>query len=90
MLNQRDYNKPFFLVVAEKVTHRSWLPNIPDLGNYDAEKFPKPLNCNDNYVERIAAKNQDMLVRKTLTNQEDLKVRPDYNSRTQYSLFTPE
>ncbi len=89
-LSQRDKDKPFFLVVGEKATHRSWLPDIPDLGAYDAVTFPEPPNFHDNYEGRTAARNQDMLVRKTLSVQNDLKVRPDYNSRSQFGRFSPE
>ena len=89
-LNRRDKDKPFFLVVGEKATHRSWLPDIQDLGAFDAVNFPEPFNFHDNYEGRTAAGNQDMLVRTTLSVENDLKVRPDYNSRSQFGRFTPE
>jgi arylsulfatase A-like enzyme len=91
-LNNRDTSKPFFLVVGEKATHRSWLPDLPDLGSFDKVHFEEPANFHDTYEGRIAAQNQDMMVRKTLVLQSDLKVGVDYykNKRDQYSRMTDE
>jgi arylsulfatase A-like enzyme len=88
-LNQRDTARPFFLVVGEKATHRSWLPDIPDLGAYDATDFPEPATFHDSYEGRIAASKQDMLINRTMVVKSDLKVRPDYDTRNQYGRFEP-
>jgi len=77
-LNQRDPNKPFCLVVGEKATHREWIPDLPDLGAYDAKDFPLPSNFFDNYEGREAAMHQDMTVEKTMRMNEDVKVHMDY------------
>ncbi|HEY1020509.1 MAG TPA: sulfatase [Sediminibacterium sp.] len=89
-LNQRDTTRPFFLVVGEKATHRSWLPDIPDLGAYDAVDFPEPATFHDKYEGRTAAQKQDMLIRRTMSVKNDLKVRPDYDARNQFGRFDPE
>ena len=77
-LNQRDPNKPFCLVIGEKATHREWIPDLPDLGTYDAIDFPIPANFFDNYEGREAAMHQDMTVEKTMRMNEDVKVHMDY------------
>ncbi|MBX2921462.1 MAG: sulfatase [Chitinophagaceae bacterium] len=73
-LNNRDTGKPFFALVGEKATHRSWYPDIPDLGAYDDIDFPLPDDFFDNYDTRLAAKDQDMTIDKTMRLREDLKV----------------
>lgn len=73
-LQQRDTTKPFFAVVGEKATHRSWLPDIPDLGVYDSIDFPLPETFYDNYENRLAAFDQDMTIDKTMRLKEDLKI----------------
>ncbi|WP_443944014.1 sulfatase [Pedobacter sp. AW1-32] len=73
-LDKRDPNKPFFLVVGEKATHREWLPAIQDLGAFDSVTFPLPQNFYDNYAERQAAARQQMSIDKSMTLKSDLKV----------------
>ena len=75
---QRDTKKPFFLVVGHKATHREWLPDLPDLGAYDNVTFPIPSTFYDDYEGRIAAKDQDMTIDKTMRLKEDLKVHLNY------------
>ena len=77
-LNKRDPNKPFCLVIGEKATHREWIPDLPDLGTYDAIDFPIPANFFDTYEGREAAMHQDMTVEKTMRMNEDVKVHMDY------------
>ncbi len=79
-LNSRDQNKPFCLVVGEKATHREWIPDLPDLGAYDAIQFPLPTNFYDTYEGRDAAMRQDMTVEKTMRMNEDVKVHMDYKT----------
>ena len=54
-LENRDTTKPFFMVVGEKATHRSWLPDIQDLGAFDSVDFPLPETFYDDYNGRFAA-----------------------------------
>ncbi|WP_345271495.1 sulfatase family protein [Nibrella viscosa] len=92
-LDRRDPNKPFFLVVGHKATHREWLPAIEDLGAYDNVTFPIPPTFYDNYEGRLAAQKQDMSIDKTMRLKEDLKVHVDYdapNGNLTYTRFTPE
>jgi len=78
-LDKRDKDKPFFLVVGEKATHREWLPDLEDLGAYDDVNFPLPETFYDNYEGRKAAADQDMTIEKTMRLKEDLKVHVDYD-----------
>lgn len=77
-LDKRDADKPFFLVVGHKATHREWMPALEDLGAYDNVTFPVPPTFYDNYDGRLAAQKQDMSIAKTMTLQADLKVNVDY------------
>ncbi|QNL52556.1 sulfatase [Olivibacter sp. SDN3] len=77
-LDERDTDKPFFLVVGEKATHREWLPDLEDLGAYDDIDFPLPETFYDDYAGRKAAADQDMTIEKTMRLKEDLKVHVDY------------
>ena len=77
-LDKREANKPFFLVVGHKATHREWLPAIEDLGAYDGVTFPLPPTFYDNYKGRLAAQKQDMTIDKTMRLKEDLKINVDY------------
>ncbi|WP_295128949.1 sulfatase [uncultured Chitinophaga sp.] len=89
-IKNRDSSKPFFLVVAHKATHREWQPDTQDLGAYDHINFPLPSNFYDDYKDRIAAKNQDMTIDKTMRMVEDLKVHVDWQRKTGlFSRMTP-
>ena len=87
-LGSRDTSKPFCLVVGEKATHREWLPDLQDLGSFDNRTFPMPSNFYDSYENRIAAKNQDMTIDKTMRLKEDLKVHANYEKGI-YSQLAP-
>ncbi|KLT65804.1 sulfatase [Pedobacter sp. BMA] len=78
-IEKRDPSKPFFLVVGEKATHRSWEPDLQDLGAYDKIKFPLPSTFYDHYETRLAAKDQDMTIDKTMNLTSDLKVHASFD-----------
>jgi arylsulfatase A-like enzyme len=88
-LDKRDTNKPFFLVVGEKATHREWLPDLRDLGAYDALKFPLPGTFYDDFKGRSAAAKQLMGIGEVMTLKTDLKIKQPFgekssqNNRTQ-------
>ncbi|MDM8173041.1 MULTISPECIES: sulfatase family protein [Olivibacter] len=89
-LDSRDTDKPFFLVVGEKATHREWLPDLEDLGAYDDVNFPLPETFYDAYAGRKAAADQDMTIEKTMRLKQDLKVNLDYgvSKNGVYNRFT--
>lgn len=76
-LEGRDKEKPFFMVVGEKAPHRTWMPEIQDLGKFDDVNFPLPANFYDSYDKRVAAAMQDMSIEKTMKIGYDLKMKSD-------------
>ncbi|MDQ7948480.1 MAG: sulfatase [Pedobacter sp.] len=76
-LDKRNTSQPFCIVVGQKAPHRTWMPDLQDLGKYDQTKFPLPPNFYDSYDQRIAAKNQDMNLANTLKLGYDLKMKSD-------------
>lgn len=77
-LNERDKSKPFCLVIGHKATHRTWMPDLADLGRFDNRLFPLPPTFYDKYATRKAAQVQDMSIAKTMVMGNDLKM---YSSR---------
>ncbi|GEO04596.1 sulfatase [Adhaeribacter aerolatus] len=73
-LDGRNKNKPFCLVIGHKATHRTWIPDINDLGKFDKVNFPLPATFYDQYHHREAARVQDMSVEKTMQMAYDLKM----------------
>jgi arylsulfatase A-like enzyme len=88
-LSRRDTSRPFCLVVGHKATHRTWMPDLPDLGKFDSVQFPLPANFYDDYADRYAAAHQDMNVAHTMRLGYDLKVMPDTGfGRENYTRMT--
>ena len=83
-LDQRDANKPFCMVVGHKATHRTWMPDLQDLGAFDNQEIPIPPNFFDTYEGRIAASRQDMSISKTMRLGYDLKIMDDSLKKTRF------
>lgn len=77
-LDERKQDKPFFLVIGEKATHREWLPDIQDLGAYDSIKFPLPSTFYDDYKGRAAAAKQYMSISEVMDLKNDLKINQQF------------
>lgn len=73
-LDHRDKSKPFCLVIGHKATHRTWMPDLDDLGMFEDKTFPLPADFYDNYATRKAASMQDMTISKTMQMGYDLKM----------------
>ena len=73
-LDERDSTKPFCLVIGHKNTHRVWIPDARDMGEFDNRDFPLPHNFYDDYKGRKAAAIQDMTIDKTMIMGYDLKM----------------
>ena len=80
-LEKRDENKPFFLVVGEKATHREWLPDLQDLGAYDSITFPLPGTFYDDYKGRAAAGKQLMGIGEVMRLKDDLKINQPFGQK---------
>lgn len=86
-LNARDTSRPFCLVVGHKNTHRTWMPDLPDLRRFDEQQFPLPVNFYDNYNGRAAAKGQDMSIEKTMLLDYDLKMYDSPEKMLEHGFF---
>ena len=74
-LEGRDKNKPFCMMYHQKAPHRNWMPAPRHLGIFNNTTFPEPANLFDDYEGRgRAAREQDMSIEHTLTNDWDLKL----------------
>jgi arylsulfatase A-like enzyme len=73
-IKERDRSKPFCLMFHHKAPHRNWQPDAKHLTMYDDVKIPEPDTLFDDYANRgRAAKEQEMMIKKTL-NDNDLKL----------------
>lgn len=88
-LENRDTSKPFCLVVGEKATHRSWIPDTADYGAFDKTDFPLPADFYDNFKDRYAAKVNNMNIENTMRLGYDLKMEADTGfGKDNYTRFT--
>lgn len=77
-IDQRDPDKPFFLMLYHKAPHRNWQPAMRHLGMYDETAFPIPDNLYDTYEGRSeAAKTQEMSIATHMSLDYDLKLTED-------------
>lgn len=74
MSNKREKNKPFCLLLHHKAPHRTWMPNLNDLGEFDSTEFPLPATFYDDYNGRNGAANQKMSIIKDMNLIYDLKM----------------
>jgi arylsulfatase A-like enzyme len=89
-ISARDPAKPWCLVVGHKATHRTWIPDLRDLGKFDNVKIPLPSNFYDSYEGRYAAAHQDMNIAHTMRLGYDLKIEPDTGfGKENYTRMTP-
>lgn len=70
----RDTTKPFCLFLHHKAPHRTWMPDLCDLGRYDDVTYPLPDNFYDDYRGRPAAALQEMSIIKDMNVVYDLKM----------------
>ncbi len=89
-LSNRDTAKPFCLVIGHKAVHRTWLPDLEDLGRYDNVNFPLPSNFYDDYKNRNAAAVQDMSIAKTMSMDYDLKMKINDSSKVGFGRLNSE
>ena len=89
-LKNRKADKPFFLVVGEKATHRNWMPDPNDFAEFENREFPLPENFFDPYNNRQAAAEQDMTISKTMLLHDDLKMGVDYSKRGMFGRMNDQ
>jgi arylsulfatase A-like enzyme len=71
---QKQNGKPYILFMHHKAPHRTWMPDLKNLGLYKDVKFEIPDNFFDSYEGRTAAKEQDMNVAHTMRLGYDFKM----------------
>ena len=77
VLENREKNKPFCLLVHNKAPHRNWMPNLKYLKEYENVELPLPETFYDDYSTRsAAAKEADMRIENMFLGF-DLKVNPN-------------
>ena len=76
-IENRDPDKPFYLMLHHKAPHRNWQPAIRHLNIYDGKQFPLPSNLHDTYTGKSAASfEQEMSISRHMSLDYDLKM-PD-------------
>lgn len=81
-LDNRDEDKPFFLMMHHKAPHRNWVPAERHYKLYEHTSFPVPENYFDDYEGRYAASQQEMNVYKDMYEGHDLKMVSGIDSDT--------
>ena len=100
-LENRDKNKPFFLMYHQKAPHRNWMPEEKYYHLFDSTEFPVPGNYFDDYSTRTrAAHEQEMEIATHMDEIYDLKLGFDVPKEKQvgmaaiwpdvFNRFTPE
>lgn len=74
MSNKREKDKPFCLLLHHKAPHRTWMPNVEDLGAFDGRDFQLPDNFWDDYEGREGAAHQRMGIMDDMDVIYDLKM----------------
>ena len=80
-LDERDTTRPFCLMMHHKAPHRTWMPDIDHINDFDSTDIPVPFNYFDDYKNRsTAAKAQKMSVWKDMYLGYDLKLTTGFDS----------
>jgi arylsulfatase A-like enzyme len=86
-LDQRDKEKPFFLIYQQKAPHRNWMPEEKYYHLFDSTQFPVPSNYFDDYKTRTkAASQQEMEIAADMKDEYDLKLAFDLPKEKQVGL----
>lgn len=73
-LQNRENDKPFFLMMNHKAPHRNWVPAERHYNLYEHEVFPLPETYYDDYLNRYAAEKQEMNIYRDMYEGHDLKM----------------
>jgi arylsulfatase A-like enzyme len=71
---QEGAEKPFFLMVHHKASHRNWMPAPRHLNKYDSVIFPLPETYFPEFSDQQAAKEQLQTIYKDMYEGHDLKM----------------
>lgn len=85
--NKRDKTKPFCMLLHHKAPHRNWMPDTSKIHLYDDKTFDIPSNFYDDYSTMgTAAREQDMMIAKTMSWGHDMKMLYDMDGNLQEGL----
>ncbi len=73
-LGDREAEKPFCLLVQHKAPHRSWMPALNHLNEFEDINFPQPPTYTDNYNGRESLKKQQLTVKDHMDYTYDFKI----------------
>lgn len=75
-LEQRDPNRPFFLMSQHKAPHRNWTPHPRHFGKYKLGTIPEPETLFDDYSGRSELlKENEMSIQRHFSWSHDMKLR---------------
>ena len=73
-MEERDPDRPFFMMLHHKAPHRNWMPAPRHLGLHREEQIPVPDTLFDAYASRsAAARDQELSIARDLRPAYDLK-----------------
>ena len=90
-LEQRNRNKPFFMLIQFNATTEPWLPAIRHLSLYDDLLLPEPSNLEDQHLNKASpSRYQSMDIMEDLNFSEDLFFQPEQidQNKSKTILFT--
>ena len=73
-MQQRDQEKPFFLMVHHKAPHRNWMPALRHTNLYDSVEFPLPDSYFPDFENQLAAEEQLQTIYEDMYEGHDLKL----------------
>lgn len=73
-LDNRDHEKPFFLMMHHKAPHRNWMPAIKHLTSFRDSLFQFPSNFFHNYENQMALQRQLLTVANHMDIRMDFKI----------------
>ncbi len=75
VLNKRDKEKPFCMLLHHKAPHRNWMPSPKYFNAFEDDEIPLPNTFSDNYAGRPPAAEADMRINDMYLSF-DLKLQP--------------
>lgn len=78
--NNKDKDKPFFMMLHHKAPHRNFMPPLRYLNVFDSITFPVPDSYFDKHENQIAAQQQLQTIYEDMYEGHDLKLSKEYGS----------
>lgn len=78
--NNREKEKPFFMMLHHKAPHRNFMPPLRYLNAFDSITFPVPESYFDDHINQVAAQQQLQTIYEDMYEGHDLKLSKEYGS----------